>query len=332
MRSKLKKSNFEKNIKIIFIIFEEFINLFSRIKGFFLKNEVNYSSFFINKRNLIQSTENVTQGIKVFFTNNSKLTFTNCDRIIIQKLKEEILYNKNESFGLSMSSFLFKYNIRVLEIENYIDKYRRKYNEKLLNCKDPIEATKYLKIVPFISNHREVRIISPHYRPELIDIFNFQDKVKIDKVNLVELFGGNEQFRYNISFYFARGTNSIHKVPFDDYYRKRFESLENSGLAISGNKISEIDLLKTLSIKEIRSILKPHNLNCNSKVQGIKHIMEIPQYFKSIESYFLDVNCYFKLLALPFEIPSNLIELVNADLNYYDNITNAIISISDVEN
>ena len=282
-----------------------------------------------NRTSWIKTYESANSAIKVHFTIGESLTFLNCNSSAISEIVEQTRRTKDDSsLGLILSSFLFKYSIRVKEIEEYYDRYRLKYQERLREVQEPFEAAKFLNIRPFRCCNREMSILTGYDKQHLIDVFTFHNTVAVDKVKLVELFGGNEQFKFNFSFYAARGANTIHKSNSSDYYRARFETLVRSGMAIQGYAMNTEELLGALTMKEIRAALAGTGLKCSKKEEGIAHILTLPNYVSLVAEYLPNVNDYFKLLPLPFSVPDSFRKDVEGDLKYYDTISSITVNLT----
>lgn len=277
----------------------------------------------------IRTYEASNGNAKIHFTIGESLTLSNCPSTGISEMVEQTRYTKDDStIGLVLSSFLFKYNVRVKEIEDYYDRYRLKYQERLKEVKEPLEAAKFLNIRPFRCCNREIQILSGYDKQHLIEVFTFHNIVRVDKIKLVELFGGNEQFKFNFSFYMARGANTIHKSTGTDYYRARFETLVRTGMAIQGKALKIEDLLTSLAMKDIRTILNGTGLKCGKKEEGIAHILSLSNYESLVAPYLSDVGDYFKLLPLPFVVSENFRKEVEEELKYYSSVASVVVNLT----
>ncbi len=277
----------------------------------------------------IRTYEASNGNAKIHFTIGESLTLSNCPSNGISEMVEQTRYTKDDStISLVLSSFLFKYNVRVKEIEDYYDRYRLKYQERLKEVKEPMEAAKFLNIRPLRCCNREMQILSGYDKQHLIEVFTFHNIVSVDKIKLVELFGGNEQFKFNFSFYMARGANTIHKSTATDYYRARFETLVRTGMAIQGKALKIEDLLTSLAMKDIRIILTGTGLKCSKKEEGIAHILSLQNYESIVAPYLSEVGDYFKLLPLPFVVNENFRKEVEEELKYYSSIASAVVNLT----
>lgn len=273
--------------------------------------------------------EAVNGGVKIHFTIGESLTFVNCPSSVASEIIDQTKRLKDDStIGLILTSCLFKYNIKVKEIEDYYDRYRLKYQERLKEVNDPMEATKFLNIRPFKCCNREMSILSGYDKQHLLDVFTFHHTVNVNKVKLVDLFGGNEQFKFNFSFYIARGPNTIHKSDQSDYYRARFETLVRTGMAIQGQDLNIQELMVSLAMKDIRSILAGTGLKCSKKDEGIAHILSLPNYEERVRPFISNAKDYFKLLTIPFDVTDTLRKDVEGELKYYGSIASIIVNLT----
>lgn len=118
--------------------------------------------------------------------------------------------------------------------------------------------------------------------------------------DLIMAFGGRG-FLFNFRMWSSRvGKNPCEHVPQDDYYRKRFEALVESGMAEQGPSISLEERLQGLRIKDMRQFAKDIGVaeKFKSKFQGAAIIAKHPDANEVFSAEYPPSD-FFKLKAWP---------------------------------
>lgn len=254
----------------------------------------------------------------------------------IPKLEEVLSSEDTRDHQIgTLATILFESDGRIKEVEDYLDRYRVKFVENIERFRKEkniseidenikIDSTKNLGLRPFSNKRVEVHLISALDRTDLIFLFEGPYPKIEDSKKIVELLGGEEQFQYNLKFYTSRGANSVHCSTEDDYYRKRFVSLWQSGLVGRGKEIPAVDALHVLKLKELKELLSDFSQKIRSLKDGLELAKSLPDIQDRFYKYFSKIDDLFQLKPLP--VNTNTEEIFKS-WNYHFKIADMALRI-----
>ncbi len=101
----------------------------------------------------------------------------------------------------------------------------------------------------------------PDWKSRLKHFLGYNPK-KDEELHYRELFGGDDECRFNLAMYASRiknGPACIYAPP-GDYYRPRYQTLVSTGAVLPGKEIIILDKITVLGMPELRTMAKSLNL------------------------------------------------------------------------
>ena len=248
----------------------------------------------------------ITQDAKGYWILNPgapfELTLVNADKDTAQEVRdildnEEINdYQKSDKL---IAVFAGK-NIRVNEIEEYKERYRKIYLLKLEELKEKSPEWSSLgdkDKEDLLINFRKIAIDEIYEKADcdLEVLFESEPQdITLDD-DLINDYGFE-----NIQTYlnYASNLDKIRVIPNGSYSRPMFEKLAEYGLAVRGHELKKEEILSTLTLKELNVIANYPEKEYKRKKQAIEYILTIDDLDSTIGKY-VALRELFKLNPLP---------------------------------
>jgi hypothetical protein len=204
-------------------------------------------------------------------------------------------------------------NLKLKEVEEYKDKYKKQYFESLEKQKQESkewaisgERDKDDMLIEF-----KLKAISGIYEKANCDLEILFENEPTDITIDDELI--NEYGFENVRNYmrYADNMNKVRIAPNDSYSRPFFEKLVELDLAIRGNEISKEEILTSMTLKELNAIAENPEKEFKRKNQAIEFVLTLSNLEEKMGKY-VSLRELFKLKALPEKYSSlNLQEISN---------------------
>lgn len=227
-----------------------------------------------------------------------ELTILNCSRELAQRIKdlcEEEYSYKAEQELLRLFAI---YNIKIKEIEEYKQKYHKKFYDRYEQLKR--ESSEYQNAdtqdradmdEEFFKQAQDCLYELASY--DVYKLFRSYD-MTIDDEFLKE-YGFDV---LNAYFTYANKIGKVAIIGKDNYYRTAFEKMAEMGLAIRGKEIPIKELLNSQTLKILNAIAKNPDKEYKRKNQAIEYIIAHPDKIEHMGEY-ISFRELFKLLPLP---------------------------------
>lgn len=227
-----------------------------------------------------------------------ELTILNCSRELAQRIKdlcEEEYSYKAEQELLRLFAI---YNIKIKEIEEYKQKYHKKFYDRYEQLKR--ESSEYQNAdtqdradmdEEFFKQAQDCLYELASY--DAYKLFRSYD-MTIDDEFLKE-YGFDV---LNAYFTYANKIGKVAIIGKDNYYRTAFEKMAEMGLAIRGKEIPIKELLNSQTLKILNAIAKNSDKEYKRKNQAIEYIIAHPDKIEHMGEY-ISFRELFKLLPLP---------------------------------
>ena len=226
-----------------------------------------------------------------------ELTVLNCTRELAQRVKElcEEGYYKAEQELLMLFA---TYNIKIKEIEEYKQKYRKTFYDRFEQLKR--ESTEYQNAdtqdradleEEFFKQAQDCLYELASY--DAYKLFRSYD-MTIDDEFLQE-YGFDI---LNAYFTYANKVGKVAIIGKDNYHRDAFEKMAGVGLALRGKDIPIEELLTSQTLKTLNMIANNPDKEYKRKNQAIEYIIAHPEKKERLGDY-ISFRELFKLLPLP---------------------------------
>lgn len=227
-----------------------------------------------------------------------ELTILNCSRELTQRIKdlcEEEYSYKAEQELLRLFAI---YNIKIKEIEEYKQKYHKKFYDRYEQLKR--ESSEYQNAdtqdradmdEEFFKQAQDCLYELASY--DAYKLFRSYD-MTIDDEFLKE-YGFDV---LNAYFTYANKIGKVAIIGKDNYYRTAFEKMAEMGLAIRGKEIPIKELLSSQTLKILNEIAKNPDKEYKRKNQAIEYIIAHPDRIEHMGEL-ISFRELFKLLPLP---------------------------------
>lgn len=244
-----------------------------------------------------------------------ELTLQNATFDIAMQIRE-ILDSADFEKEEKIVELFAKHNLKVKEIEEYKDKYKKVYISKIEDLKKNSkewESASEMDKEDLLVDFREIALKEIYEKADcdLITLFENEPKDITMDDKLIEEFGFDNILTY---MRFADDLDKVRIIPNNNPNRKKFEKLANVGLAIRGKSIPNEQILSTLTLKELNEIIATQNKDkqFKRKQQAIEYILQIPNIDEAL-SQKISYREIFKLNPLPPNYSHiNIEELSNA--------------------
>jgi hypothetical protein len=229
-----------------------------------------------------------------------ELTVMNTSRQIAQEIRtlldsDDIRYRPDKFTGL-----FAVYNLKIKEIEEYKNKYKKQYLskiEELKNNSKEWESSGERDKEDLLNEFREKAIATIYERADcdLITLFEWEHSdITIDDELIKEY--GFENIRLYISY--SDNLSKIHVAPIGNFLRQKFEKLAELGLAVRGGEIPKEEILSILTLKELNALASNPDKEYKRKNQAIEYILSHDDLEQEIGK-FVSLRELFKLKPLP---------------------------------
>lgn len=299
---------------IVFIVFCLYIagkKIEAQKKNSFQKYEIEGSDhntfpnvmfdFNISKEQSPSSVKSVLREAQNGWVLNSgvpfELTILNCSQELAQRIKdlcEEESYKAEQELLMLFAT----YNIKVKEIEEYKQKYHKKFYDRYEQLKR--ESAEYQNAdtqdradmdEEFFKQAQDCLYELASY--DAYKLFRSYD-MTIDDEFLKE-YGFDV---LNAYFTYANKIGKVAAIGKENYYRTAFEKMAEMGLAIRGKEIPIKELLNSQTLKILNAIAKNPDKEYKRKNQAIEYIIAHPDKIEHMGEY-ISFRELFKLLPLP---------------------------------
>ena len=231
-----------------------------------------------------------------------ELTVMNKDRFVVQKIRNLLDDNEISSYlkHHKLISFFAEHNLKIKEIEEYKNKYKRIYLAKIEYLKNNSsewhtlgEIDKEDLMIEFREKAIEL-IYEKAYYNDLYALFECEPEDFTIADELIQEYG------YEIIKTYLGYANNIDVITYirsDGYSRPEFEKMVDLGLAIRGNNIEKEEILKMLSLNVLNQIANTEK-KFYRKNKAIEYIMTLSNVEQMIGKY-ISFRSLFKLQPLP---------------------------------
>lgn len=226
-----------------------------------------------------------------------ELTVLQTTRDIAQSIRELCDKGYNDDTEQQLLSIFVLNNITIKEIEEYKDKYRLTYNNRLCqliaDCKEFDQMG--VKDRDVLMKSFRTQAMDSIYELPNIDIENLFEEhdLTIDD-NLVNQYGFDS---INVYLSYFNKVGCVISVSHDAYYRNVFEQLPQKGLAIQGKNIPIKDVLTSQTLKTLNQIADNPEKIFKRKDQAIEYILSKDEKIARIED-FVAFSELFELIPL----------------------------------
>lgn len=239
----------------------------------------------------------VSDGWVINSGNPFELTILNCSQELAQKVKdlcEEGYYKAEKELLILFAT----YNIKVKEIEEYKQKYHKKFYDRYEQLKRESIEYRNADAQDKADMDEEFFKQSQDCLYELASdnaykLFRYYD-MTIDDEFL-------QEYGFDILNAYFTYVNKIGKVLIigkDNYHRAAFERMAEMGLALRGKEISIEELLTSQTLKILNEIANNPNKEYKRKNQAIEYIIAHPENVERLGEH-IAFRELFKLLPLP---------------------------------
>jgi hypothetical protein len=239
------------------------------------------------------------------------LTLLDIDKdtaIDIKKIIDSHWSNYDRESKRKLVAIAARSNLRCKEIEDYVNKYKPKYEKVIDNLKnnhsewaDASELDKKDLLIEFQEQAIKSLDMLPCGRVDnfpVIALFHDQPEDATIDDALIDRYGFE---LINYYFRYADKLDKVHRIQADHYGRKTFESLVDAGLAQRGASIPVEHLLSSLRLKDMNEMIKDPDVKpFKRKAQAIEYLAQQSD-ISEILSKQMSFRELFQLLPLPEE-------------------------------
>ncbi len=216
-----------------------------------------------------------------------------------------------------------RHNVKCQEIDDYIQKYRPIYLEKIEAQKKASTewaAASELDKEDLLDEFKENAILELEVRPDC----DIEALFSVTDIDLTVDDALIERYEFSlISFYFSKKLG-VYIIPTDHYDRKKFECLVDSGLALRGDVIPLAGILEKLTLKEMSALVSDLSTpKFSRKANAIEYLTALPD-IKSRVNNAISYRSTFMLVPLPAEFENIDLEHIKASWAYARTFTDLI--------
>lgn len=254
-----------------------------------------------------------------------KLTFS-CDDERILKRVSSIL--EDEEIGIwekpkKLFPNFIEYNIKCVQVEAYIDKYRPIYLknideliDKSLDWNQMGEADReeHLKTI------KEKASLQIQEIPSGIDLVSLFDYHDMDHSIDDQLLG---KYGYEVLDSYMKYQRNKSVVKEDD--RERFDVLVKKGLATPGEQLEVEVILEKLTLKELNNIAAKNEGYFKRKQKAIEYIVQLDNYIDRVKNT-VPLRRYFTLNYIPGDYSEIDLQEISNSWKYYSEYIRTIVN------
>lgn len=245
-----------------------------------------------------------------------ELTVLSTEKELVQQIRDlldndEIRdYRKDDK----LAALFAERNVRIKEIEEYKDKYKTQYQNKIQELIDnssewAISGERDKEDLMIEFRQAAIKEIYERANCDLTVLFEYEPiDITLDDELIMDY--GFE----NIQTY-LRYADKLHKVrviPKDNHVRPIFEKLAELGLAVRGVELPKDQILTTLTLKDLNAIAQNPYKEYKRKNQAIEYIVNLPDLDERLGKR-ISLRELFQLKALPDKYRSlNLQEIAKS--------------------
>ncbi len=255
------------------------------------------------------------------------LTVKTKDKELAQSIRNIVDFNNNDyNKDEKLVAIFVEHNIVIKEIEEYKNKYKKGYLNKIEELKK--SSTDWPSLgekdrEDIMVDFRKIAINEIFERADcnLEVLFENEPKDASFDDDLIKEFG----FK-NIQVYikYADKLDKVRVIANDNIIRPVFEALVELNLAVRGNDISKLDVLGSLSLKELNLIAQVSDKEFKRKNQAIEYITSLNDSEQRIAKH-ISMRELFQLKPLPEKYKTIDIKTISETWNYHFEEANLLL-------
>jgi len=247
------------------------------------------------------------------------LTAMTSDKSIAEQIR--IILDNNNYDGRryeKLTSILAEHNIKIREIEEYKNKYKKVYLQKIGELiKDSSEWSSLgnKDKEDLMIDFRKIAISEIYEKANcnLEVLFENEPKDVTFDDDLIKEYGFSILLLY---IRHAGKMEKVHTISNDHYARGYFEKLVELNLASRGTNILKVDILSTLTLKELNLLAQSSGKEFKRKNLAIEYISGLSNIDEEIGKY-ISLRELFQLKPLPEKYHSIDIKALSDTWNYH---------------
>lgn len=249
-----------------------------------------------------------------------ELTLMNADEKLAQEIRDlldddDIRYKRKD---YKLVALFAGNNLEIKEIEEYKNKYKKLYLQKIEELKNSTPDWSELEPADrddLFKGFKKIAIKSLYERAncDLLVLFENEPKQCSLDDKLIKEYGF-EIIRTYLAY--AVNIEKTHIIPVDYYSRPTFEKLVEFGLAKNGYDLSSYEILSALNINNLNIIADNPKKEYIRKNQAIEYILTLDDLDQRISKH-ISRNDIFKINPLPEKYNSINIQELAITWNYH---------------